>query len=110
MHHLDGAYKSYNFVHIRCALNARQWSQWDMKTCASILDGLNLLWDMANSIDEQRTLELFTEETAIHQLADVLTFANAERRSELDSLDKTSTAETYATCLDSIEKMVLSIH
>jgi hypothetical protein len=85
-------------------LSAPQWN-WDLARCASVLDGLNLLWDAASTLGDEVTRSSLRRDTGvIGRLADALTFVEEHEISEsLAALDRAAIGQAFRDALSRLE-------
>jgi hypothetical protein len=93
----------FSLVEVGHRLAAVRWD-WDVSDCASVLDGLNLLWDVANTLDEALIRSSLRRETGVlGRLADALTFIEEKDIAEtLARLERTAIEEAYRAVLSQV--------
>jgi hypothetical protein len=89
-------------------LSASRWD-WDLARCASVLDGLNLLWDTANTLGDEATRGSLRRDTGVlGRLADALTFVEEREISEvLAALGRAEIAHAFRDALSRLELRTL---
>jgi hypothetical protein len=94
---------SSSLVEVGQWLSAPRWD-WDVSTCAAVLDGLNLLWDAANTLDEELMRSSLRRETGVlGRLADALTFIEEQDIAEtLAQLERNLIEEAYREVLSQV--------
>jgi hypothetical protein len=94
---------SFSLVEVGQYLSAPRWD-WDMPSCATVLEGLNLLWDAANTLDEELIRSALRRETGVlGRLADALTFIDEKDISEtLARLERKAIDEAYREVLSRV--------
>lgn len=100
---------NYDFNRTGEILKAGHWERWTINNSAKVLNALNLLWDMAKTLDDLEIIDSMKRGTPLREFMNTLSFITRKDLADLAKLDAQYLSSIYYQNLARIERRILQV-